>query len=149
MARELLTSTPSSLFAGPSTCKGICLPAIVMLWQIPKDAGTWGLVKAKKSISSWQIMFFMSQHILAVLSRWAITKKLLNIADIICIIWHITMTSTNLLNKYFEGGSWEHSTHEVSGAVRLRSLANLCNISGWYWLRNAILTSGGLLKGDV
>lgn len=96
MARALLTSTPSTLLPGPSTCKGIYLAAILALWQIPKDARTWRLVRAEKSIGSWQIMFFMSQHILAVEQLY----KLHNIAAFVCLIWHLIRTSTNSLNKY-------------------------------------------------
>lgn len=96
MAWALLTSTPSSLFAGPSTCEGICLPAVFMPWQIPQDARTWRLVKAEKRITSWQIMFFVSPHILVVPSSFTNTETSLYRLHHLS---NLTVTSTNSIRE--------------------------------------------------
>lgn len=119
MAWALLTSTPSSLFAGPGTCGGICLPAVFMPWQIPQDARTWRLVKAEKRITSWQIMFFVSPHILVVPSSFTNTETSLY------RLHHpsnLTVTSTNSIREDAEVTlvhiwSWWRRAAKLAGKI--------------------------------
>lgn len=144
MAWALLTSTPSSLFAGPSTCEGICLPAVFMPWQIPQDARTWRLVKAEKRITSWQIMFFVSPHIRVVPSSFTNTETSLYRLHHLS---NLTVTSTNSIREEAEVTlvhiwSWWRRAAKLAGK-------NGYSMLWWQWLRNAVKTSGGLLKADV
>lgn len=131
-------------FPGRSTWKGICLPAVLMPWQIPQDARTWRLVKAGwKKKRRFLTDNALSPHIQAFLS--SLTNEQLRyfacfIRPMYLFQWFHVTPSKNILQEQHTHGASEGVLGFAGKFMRHLQMtpSQICRA-----------TTGGLLKADV